>query len=679
MTTLYLDTETFNETPIQVGTHRYCETVEVMIVSWAVDDGPVQVYDRTRFGHNIPASGPLLPPEVQPLIDDPDVTIVFHNSGFDRPVLRANGCRIDPARIHDTQVQARAHGLPGGLDKLCAIFQVPTDLAKHKSGKALIQLFCKPGPKNRKLRRATGITHPAEWQTFLDYAGGDIEAMRYLYKNMPSWNYPNREHDLWVLDQKINDRGFKVDLDLARGAIETVKLVAAEKDAETAEMTDGQLKSTRQRDQLLKLLLEEYGVKLPDMTGNTIERRLEDPDLPEEVKELLANRLMVSSSSTSKYNKIVKGVSSDGRMRGTLEFCGAARTKRWSGKLFQPQNLPRPDMEQADIDFAVRAISAGVGRELLDDPMRASWNALRGLIVATEGRKLVQADLSGIEARVLPWLAGEEWKLKAFWDYDTITGVDMLGDPVRKGPDMYRATAAKLLKKAVRDITGKERQSHGKVVELACGYGGAAGAFAQFAALYRVDMPRHEVDAAIRGWREAHPAIADWDDGLWALLDRAARGAIQNKGKLFYAGKHIAFERWRNWLKMHLPSGGYLSYANPAIIEDPRRPGNDTVSFMGINNYTRRWERITTYGGKLSADATQSTAREILAFNMPHIEASGYPIVLTVHDEVITEPLDTDNHSVDDLVARITRRPPWIDDALPLAAGGFEAYRYRKD
>jgi DNA polymerase len=665
---LYLDIETFSEVPINNGTHAYAENAEVMIVSYAIDDGPVHVFDRTDFGKRIPAAGPMMPVVVERALADPNCIVVIHNSGFDRTVLRHNFTPIDPERIHDTMVQAMSHGLPGGLAKLCQIFKVPEEIAKHQGGKELIQLFCKPTPKNQKVRRRTGQTDPDKWQQLLDYAGGDIHAMRYLYKTMPRWNYPTREHPLWVLDQKINDRGFKVDLDLAASAIETVKLVAAEKNAETVEQTEGRMKSTRQRDALLKELLYEHGVTLPDLTGNTIERRLEDENLPEPVKELLRNRLMVSSTSTAKYNKILKGASKDGRLRGGLQFSGAMRTKRWSGRLFQPQNLPRPNMDADEIEFAIRAFKSRGAHVILDDPMRAAWNALRGLIVADEGRKLVQADLAQIEARMLPWLAGEQWKLDAFQQYD-------LG----LGPDLYYLGAARLLRIPVEEVTKAQRQGWGKVPDLACGYGGADGAFAQFAALYRVDMEPWEVHEAIRLWREAHPAIADWDNGLWAKLDRAAREAIHNPGKIVAAGDYIHFEKWRNWLKMHLPSGGFLSYASPHIIEDPRRPGSDTVSYMGVNNYTKKWERITTYGGKLSADATQSTARELLAANMQRIEDAGYPIILLVHDEVVTEPIDSPAYDVQSLVKLLTHRPDWIDDKLPLNAGGFEAYRYRKD
>jgi DNA polymerase len=234
------------------------------------------------------------------------------------------------------------------------------------------------------------------------------------------------------------------------------------------------------------------------------------------------------------------------------------------------------------------------------------------------------------------------------------------------------------LGKRPEDITKYERQTYGKVPELACGYGGSAGAFNAMAQLYNLDLPLHEVQEIVSGWRDANAEIANWTDGLWVKLEEAARNAVLYPGTTFAAGEHIRFVKWREWLKMELPSGGFLSYASPHIADHPYG-GPNALCFWGINNYTRKWERLYTYGGKLSADATQSTAREIFAHNWQHVEDEGFPIVLRVHDELVTEPLDTEDFTVERLVKAITRRPPWLDERMPLAAGGFEAQRYRKD
>lgn len=670
MTVLFLDTETYSDIPIRDGTHRYAESVEIIVASWAFDDEPEDVVDLTLGGG--------LPRRVIDAIRDPAVTIVGHNFGmFDRVVLRAAGLDIPAERIWDTMVQALAHGLPGSLERLGDIFGISEDQAKLASGKALIQLFAKPRPKNMALRRATRATHPAEWADFLVYAKRDIPAMRFLYRNMPRWNYPGDrtangyrgEYDNWLLDQAINDRGMCVDTDLARAAIDAVNKAQKVLDARTAEMTDDEVARTSQRDKLLAHLLAEYGVTLPDMAKSTLERRLHDENLPDEVRELLANRLESSTTSNSKYNALLRGVSRDGRLRGTLQFCGAARTGRDAGRLFQPQNLPRPDMAAADIEHGIAALKAGTAHLLFDSPIKLASNAIRGCIVAAPGRKLVVGDFAQIEARVLPWLAGEQWKLDAFAAYDA-----------GEGPDLYKATAARVTGKPVDEVTKPDRQRYGKVPELACGYGGAKGAFLSMSRLLGGDeMPEAQAKEIVDAWRAANPAIADWDDGLWALLNRAAFDAMRSPGQTFDVNGKMSFEKWRAWLRFTLPSGRTLCYADPQIIEDPRMPGKMTLSYMGLNSYTRKWERLTTYGGKLSADGTQATARDLLWHAAQNVERAGYPILTRIHDELVTEPLDSDKFDVAGMIAEMTRRPWWIDDALPLAADGFEGYRYRKD
>jgi DNA polymerase len=649
---LWVDLETYCEVPISNGTHAYAEQAEVILTQYAIDEGEPVVKEG-------------LAPELPQLIDMADAVWICSKDGFDRIILKYQGIEIPLEKCFDVATQALCHGLPAGLDKLGKIMGLPEELQK-KDGKALIQLFCKPRPKNAKLRRATKETHPVEWARFVEYGGSDILAMREVQRKLPRINYPDREHQLWCLNERINDRGMRVDLGLARAAITTVAEAKKIMDERTQEITDDRLRSTTQRDQLLQLALADYGVSLPDMQASTIERRLEDPDLPAGLRELLALRLQTSTTSNAKYNRLLKAVSSDGRLRGALQFSGAARTKRWSGKVFQPQNLPRPDMPADDIELGIAAILAGGAHLVWDEPIKLCSNAIRGCIVAGEGKKLVVSDLAQVEARVLPWLAGEAWKLEAFAAYDR-----------GEAPDNYVMAYSRGFN-VEPFLVGKHERQIGKVSELSCGYGGAYSAWASMGALYGFELPRHQVNEIVNAWRLAHPAICDWDTGLWKQLDDAARHAIQNPGKTYAAGEHIRFERWREWLRMQLPSGGFLNYAAPAIIEDPKRPGETCVSYMGVNNYTKKWERLTTYGGKLSADATQATAREIMAENLPRIEQTGYLPVLLVHDEVVTETPDDTAFTVDELNTKLARQPEWAK-GLPLAAGGFEAYRYRKE
>ncbi|EPP3887222.1 DNA polymerase, partial [Enterobacter hormaechei] len=470
---LWGDLETYCEKPITNGTHAYAEGVEVMLFAWAIGDEPVSVWDLT--------AGEPIPGRLQKAIADRDTLLYFHNSHFDRTVLRHAIPRLAPdvTRWRDTMVQALAHGLPGALGALgalCEVLGVPQDKAKDKEGKALIQLFCKPRPKNSKLRRATSKTHPEEWRRFVAYAGLDIEAMREVHKRLPKWNYKGAELALWHRDQQINDRGVCMDVELAQAAIEAVDLEQKSLAKRTQAMTDGEVQAATQRDALIKHIVESYGVELPDMQRSTLERRMADPDLPSAVKELLAIRLQASTTSTSKYKSLMKGVSSDGRLRGTLQFCGASRTGRWAGRLFQPQNLPRPSLEQDQIDEGIEALKAGCADLLFDNIMELTSSALRGCIMAPEGKKLVVSDLSNIEGRKLAWLACEQWKLDAFREYDEGTG-----------PDLYKLAYARAFNISPDDVDKYQRQI-GKVMELGLGFGGGVAAFLTFALVYGLDL-----------------------------------------------------------------------------------------------------------------------------------------------------------------------------------------------
>ena len=347
MTPLFLDTETYCETPITNGVHRYAENVEIIMWQYAIDDGDVVVEDD-------------LTPALVALINDPQYEIVIHNSAFDRTVMcHATGIAIPVSRVFDTMVCANTHSLPGGLGQLCEILGVPTDKAKDKEGKTWIQLFCKPQPKGRKLRRATKHTHPVEWQRFREYGKLDIDAMREVYKRLPRWNYRDAERALWELDQKINERGVYVDVTLADAAINAASRAKDDHDDEAVQRTDGAVTSTNQSAKLLEHILEAYGVILPDLTKSTLERRADDPDLPMELRELIQLRLQSSKTSASKYKRVINGVSRDGRLRGLLAFCGALRTGRWSGRLFQPQNLPSRGLpDHGIIDLFIEELKA---------------------------------------------------------------------------------------------------------------------------------------------------------------------------------------------------------------------------------------------------------------------------------------------------------------------------------
>lgn len=731
----FMDLETYSTVPIRSGTWAYAEGAEVLLWAYALDDGPIKVWDLT--------TGEAMPTDLATMLADDSVVTCWHNGGmFDSVVLKvAMGIDLPLHRVHDTLVQALAHSLPGSLGDLCTILKVPTDKAKDKAGKDLIRLFCSPPGKHLKRGRATRETHPTEWARFVEYASLDIAAMREVYRKMPKWNLTETEVALWHLDQRVNRRGMCVDVELARAAVRAVDAAQIELKARTIALTNGEVESTTKRDAMLEHVLAEYGVDLPDMQKSTIERRMGDPDLPAGLRELLRIRLQASSTSTTKYKALLNSVSSDGRLRGTKQFCGAGRTGRWAGRLFQPDNLPRPVLDQDDIDLGIEALKAGCADLLYDNVMELISSAIRGCIVAPPGRKLVVADLSNIEGRVLAWLAGETWKLKAFADYDAGTG-----------HDLYKLAYAKSFGVAPDSVDKGQRQI-GKVQELALGYAGGVGAFLTFAAAYGIDLevladqafraiPQHVMaqanimfewhrdkkkkdPATASGlskkawlvcesfklaWREAHPATVS----LWRDLENAVRDAIENPGTTFPC-RALRVRRDGAWLRIRLPSGRALCYPSPEIsrggecvscegtgkvlaggCQGEAPPGvahweicdackgkgksadSNTISYMGMNQYSRKWERVRTYSGKLVENCIQAIARDVMAANMPAIEDAGYQIILTVHDECICEADDDLDHDAKGLSEILATVPDWAE-GLPLAAAGFEAPRYKKD
>lgn len=699
MRNIFCDLETFSPTPISCGSHRYAEDAEVMLFAFAIEDDPVEVWDLT--------AGEPMPAQLRDALKDSDTRLIWHNGGnFDLVVLHhAFGWDFPLERVHDTMIQAYQHGLPGSLGQLCEIFGIEGDEAKDKEGKRLIQLFCKPRPKSMKLRRATRETHPKDWQRFVKYAGSDIKAMRQIHRKIPRWNCTAKELAHWRLDQRINRHGVAVDLELARGALDAVANEQAYLATRAQQLTDGEVESATKRDKLLAHILKCYGVTLPDMQAATIERRVNDPDLPQPLRDLLAVRLSATTSSTAKYKTLLKSASSDGRLRGLLQFCGAARTGRWAGRIWQPQNLPRPTLTQEAIELAIIAFKQHYADLVCPDVMAAASSALRGCIIAPEGMKLNVSDLSNIEGRVLAWLAGESWKVEAFEAADNGTGADL-----------YILAYARAFNLAPEEVEKAQRQI-GKVLELSMGYAGGVGAFAAMALAYGMDLDelaaaarptiptatwaeavslgewlreKSEADLAAkkpgayafeynglkpetwaacdalkRLWRGSHPAVVK----LWQDVENAARKAIAGVPSTV---RGLAFDKVGAWLRIRLPSGRYLCYPSPRV------DASGQITYMGVNPYSRKWCRLKTFGGKLVENIVQAIARDVLADAMPGIMAAGYFIVLTVHDEVITETPDRPEFNPQALSALLATVPEWAQ-GLPLKAAGFEALRYRKD
>ncbi|MCC6856856.1 MAG: hypothetical protein IT189_12460 [Microbacteriaceae bacterium] len=750
-TDTFHDLETFSPTPLKNGTHIYAEAAEVMLWAFCVEDGTIYVWDLVNNSlHWIDdlaecwVSRPLLegvlPHELSEIIDDPEMLVWFQNGGmFDFVVLQralpAVLDRIPMSRWRDTMVQAFAHSLPGSLDKLGEVLNLHEDKRKLKRGKALVQLFCKPRPDGG---RATKDTHPVEWQEFIEYAGGDITTMREARRLMPSWNYKGKQIELWHRDLVVNYRGFAVDVELAQAAVRMAARVQAKLAEEVHTATDGDVNSATQRDafmEFLEPLMAEYGVDLPDMKADTLERRVDDPDLPEFIKDLLRIRLQASMNSVSKFKTLLKGVSSDHRLRGTMQFRGAGRTGREAHRMFQPGNLPRPTLSHELVEYAIDRLKADdlEGLEMVfPSVMLAMSNTIRGAIVAGEGKKIVVSDLSNIEGRVAAWLAGEAWKLDAFRHFDS-----------GEGTDLYILAYAKSFNVPPADVPkkGPERQI-GKVEELMFQYGGGVGAWLTGAATYGIDLnkmteqvwpvladwakeesakflqwlygiedekhekryralskkfndqvPQAEHDALLEQWSaaklKARYGLSErtfiacdaikrlWRtahpaiSSYWKEIEETVREAIRNPGVTLHCRK-VKVRRDGAWLRCGLPSGRALCYPNPGITEDGK------IYYTGHNPYNRQWGKVYTYGGKLFENWTQAVACDQLFECLPLVEDAGYAVVLDVHDEYVTEVPDSEQYTAEELACIMCSNLGW-NEGLPLAAAGFETDRYKKE
>lgn len=757
---LFLDTETFSGVDLKkVGAYAYAEhpTTEIMICTYAIDEGRVQTWDCTE--------SPTMPRELRKAlrrVSRKKAKIVMANGLlFDRLVIREKwGIDLPVGQIEDTMIMAFRHALPGSLDMQCQVLGVDAEHAKDKAGKALIKRFCKPTPKTYKIRRYTRKTHPEEWAKFLRYAALDIIAMREVYWRIPDWGNTPKEDEILLIDQLINDRGFYVDVDLARAAIKAVQAHKEELKEEAWERFGGKLTGN---DFLPALRDLAPAFTIHNAQKSTLNDLLEDPDFPDEGKVLIEMRLGASSTASTKYNPLVNGLSADGRRRGCLQYGGAKRTLRWAGKGFQPQNLARGEYSddhegkikrregESDVAFWVRShmLTNGINSLLRGtahwayDISKLTASTVRGCIIPAKGKKFVVADYSNVEGRGLAWIAGEKTALMVF----------------RAGRDIYCETAGKMfgLDPEYIKANRKDLRQIGKACELGLGYGGGVAAFLQFAKNLGLDLyamadvmkgtfPDHIWAAAKRGyeyarineakrppkpgkkderptyilpknvwltcdaikrmWREAHPKTV----AFWAELEDAVLCAIRNPGKAYWAGANVrpdgkkalkivrtkakhdpTFDEERDdpnaagwWLKIELPSGRIMSYPGIAlsvtteIDEDTGKKRTSTrIKYQGENQTTRQWGFQYTYGGKLTENIVQALCRDILAWSMPGVEAAGYEIVLSVHDELITEVPDTDDYTTEELCALMCDLPVWAK-GFPLAAEGDIMYRYRK-
>lgn len=723
MQTLWLDTETFNERDIKTcGTHAYAETAEIILVSYAWNDDPAVTIDTSG-----PGEWEAFKPRLQTMIDLAD-EVVFHKSEFDRTVLRHRGITIPVEMIEDTMVVALQHSLPAPLDALCGALGVPTDQAKDKAGKKLIQLLCKPRPKNMKLRRATRDTHPVEWAAFKEYARLDIEAMRACRKRMPRWNLTPTERKLWELDQVINDRGVAADLELAHAATAAWGRATKSLAARAHQLTGGKVTSLTQRDKFKEHMAQDHGLELEDTTKGTIGTLLREGTITDEVRELLEVRQQSAATSPAKYKVIVRSVSSDGRLRAMVQFCGAGRTGRDAGRTVQLQNLPRPTLPPHVINIGVEAIKLGCEDLIFDNPSELCINAVRGCLIAPPGKKLSVSDLSNIEGRVGAWLAGEDWKLKAFNDFDNGTGHDLYALAYAKS---FNTTPEAVIDNK-KNGDGQMRQI-GKVQELSLQYQGSVGAYVTMGANYGVNpyalaeivrgiaspqvwkdtedkytkqwsagLPKDTwtgIKIIVDAWRKAHPRIVS----MWYDIEDAARSAIRNPDESFEV-RGLIFDLKDGYLRIKLPGGRYLSYKDAQIgrpcdlclgekvMPAPEAPetkidcwecggtglADTNIRYMGVDQFTKQWKLIESYGGKFFENIVQAVARDVFMGGMRRAEENGYEVVVRVHDELVTEVGANDNERTHEGLSALMAQGERWTVGLPLAAAGHDMFRYAK-
>ncbi len=694
MTPFYVDSETYGRVPITRGLDQYLTGAESMIWTFARGESPVQCWDVT--------SGAPMPAELDDNLRDERVTKIAHNVPFDRNIARVTldiDVPIDQWRC--TMSQAYAHGLPGSLEALGPVLGLAEDMRKNIRGKELIKLFCST-PKGAI--RKTSKTHPDEWCEFLDYAVQDIHALREIHKKLPTHNYTGEHYDLWVLDQEINERGFRVDQDLCKAALIIRENMKEHLAREVQELTDGIIEKGTQRQAILNHIVGEYGFLMLNLQKDTIKKVLEEDDIDDNTRRLLELRRDSSFSSLAKYERALEKVGPDGRMRHTLQYSGAGRTGRWAGRGFQPHNMPRPKRSAEEvINEIIPAILDGTLPQKLNDVNQACSDALRGTIIAEEGNELLVGDWSNIEGRVLAWMAEENWKIGAFEAHDAGTG-----------PDLYKLLYAQSFGMSVDDVTGKQRQM-GKVMELGCGYGGGVGAFLQFAKTYELDLtelgrvvpgiiaPEIYVKAE-KNWKKAFIAGEDFGlesdvyiacdalkqiyrksnpkiTQLWWDTERAIRWAIERPGSVHFVAR-CKIWRTKAWLIIELPSGRRLMYASPDTrvsveyddeTEDIK--SRVTIRYMAAKN--KQWMRERSYGGKFVENITQAIANDILRAAMLAAKAEGYPLIMHIHDEEIAE-VPVGLFDLNDFL-RLMERQLWWSKGLPLKAAGFVGPRYKKD
>lgn len=629
------------------GLYKYVDSpdFEILLLAYAWDDDPVQVLDLT-------GEHPAELDAVIAAIENPDITKVAHNCAFERACLRKYlGCSLFANEWQDTMILAAMNGLPQSLDAAGAALRLQDQ--KIKDGTSLISYFCKPCKptfSNGGRTRNLPCHAPDKWERFKTYCARDVEVEREIFRRLSvvAAYVPDWERRVFELDSRINDRGVLVDLDFVESAIAVDRVFNDKHFAEMQRLTGLDNPGSVAQ---LKQWLESVGVSCDSLNKQTVADLIEQTTDPT-IRRVLELRQQLGKTSIKKYETMQAAACHDGRVRGIMQYYGAGRTGRWAGRIVQPQNLPQNHLDQIDI---VRGIVRDRDLETLetmyDNVPDTLSQLIRTALIAKPGHTFLVADYSAIEARVIAYLAGEQWRMDVF----------------ANGGDIYCSSASAMFHVPVEKhgINGHLRQK-GKIAELACGYGGGVGALKAFGA-DKMGLSDDEMQSIVAQWRAASPSIPRF----WKETEKAVKHALRTPGRAFTVQPcGVKYIRDRMALRCILPSGRQLAYWAAHLDAD------GSIRFMGQNQTTRKWEQMETWGGKLVENIVQAFARDCLAVAMLRLDAAGFNIVFHVHDEVIVEAPEG-SHWED--VADIMGQPIDWAPGLLLRGDGYETKFYRKD
>lgn len=642
---LVLDLETFSSADLpRGGVKKYTEApdFEILLMSYAWDGGPVQLWDFTQYG----------PPDwLAPALVDPAITKIAWNVSFERNCLNAAlGIYTPPEQWRDAMTLAAMNGLPMSLDAAGAALQLQQQ--KLAIGKALIRYFCtpcKPTISNKGRTRNLPEHAPDKWEQFKEYCVRDTVVEQTIYDRLASFPVPEWERRLEALDARINERGVLVDMELAESAVALDEQSRAQNVAEMQEITGLENPGSVAQ---LKAWLSSKNVSVDSLNKATVSELLDTVTDPG-TRRVLELRQLTGKTSTKKYQAILDAACADHRIRGLLQYYGAARTGRWAGRRVQLQNLAQNHLDYIEtVRELVRARDLETLELAYDSVPDVLSQLIRTALIAKPGHTFLVADYSAIEARVVAWMAGEQWRMDVF----------------AQGGDIYCSSASQMFHVPVvkHGVNGHLRQK-GKIAELACGYGGGVGALKAFGA-DKMGLSEEEMLTIVQHWRRASPTIPRF----WSATERAARSALAYPGKTFTVQPcGVKYRRDADALRCKLPSGRILSYWHADLGQDGH------LYYMGQNQTTRKWERTETWGGKLVENIVQAVARDCLAVALLRLDDAGFQTLFTVHDEVIVEEPQGRRTWQD--VAEIMGQPIEWAPGLLLRGDGYETPFYMKD